>query len=138
MNAAAIQKDAIEGDEFTGEATRKATRAWGSDMPDWVRELALQCDATSQVQVAGILTVSSTQVSRVLGKTYAGNLNKVAERVRGQYLALTVECPVLETISRQRCIAEQDRPFSVESPQRIAVYKACRKPCRNLIQRGGK
>lgn len=121
-----------------GEALAKAEAAWGMNMPDWVRELAVQCDSSSQASVARRIDQSNTVVSRALGNTYAGNLNKLAERVRGHFLAKEVVCPVLETIPRQRCITEQEKPLSMESPQRVQLYRACRKGCPHFIARESK
>jgi transcriptional regulator with PAS, ATPase and Fis domain len=114
---------------MSGAAVRKARAAWGKDLPDWVQELARQCDKSSQAQVARLLGNSTTVVSRLLSNAYPGNVNKLEAKVRGHFLAETVACPVLGDIPRQRCIAEQDKPLTFQNPLRKRVHEACRSGC---------
>lgn len=119
-------------------ALEKASRAWGSEMPDWVRALAAACDETSQSKVAKALVNSPTVISRVLGRTYPGNMKKIEEKVRGRFLSEQVRCPVLQDISRQRCIAEQEKKLSAQNPLRVRLYRACRGGCPHFVERSGK
>lgn len=119
-------------------ASEKAARAWGPEMPDWVRALAEACDKSSQAKVAKVIGNSSSVVNRVLSNSYPGNMNKVAEKVRGHYLSERVTCPALGDISRQRCVAEQDRKLSAQNPLRVRIYRACRSGCPNSRLGAGK
>lgn len=123
---------------MSGAAYDKALAAWGPEMPDWVRELAEQCDKASQAKVAKLLDNSGTVISRVLANSYPGNVNKIAEKVRGHFLAEEVACPVLGSIPRQNCIAEQETPLSFTNPLRPRVYNACRNGCAHSRVGGGK
>lgn len=121
---------------MTGAAMAKARKSWGTTMPDWVRELAEQCDRSSQARVADILGNSTTVVSRVLSNSYPGSVERIAAKVRGHFLAEVVDCPVLETIPRQRCVAEQDMALSFQNPLRRRVYEACRAGCTHFRKVG--
>lgn len=123
---------------MSARAIDKAAAAWGSDMPLWVRTLAEECDKTSQAQVARRLGNSTSVVSRVLAKSYPGDRKKIEAKVRGHYLAEEVHCPVLETIPRQRCIAEQEMGLSFQNPLRRRVYDACRSGCKHYRKAGSR
>lgn len=116
---------------MTGAAISKARAAWGAELPEWVRVLAEECDKSSQRKVAQKIGNSTTVISRVLARSYPGALGKIEAKVRGVFLAEEVTCPVLGTIPRQRCIAEQDRPLTFTNPDRKRVYEACRAGCVN-------
>lgn len=114
---------------MSGAAITKAKGAWGADLPDWVQALAAACDKSSQAQVAKVLGNSTTVISRVLANSYPGNVNRIAEKVRGHYLAQVLECPVLGEIGRDRCVREQGLPLTYQNPVRPRVYDACRSGC---------
>jgi len=112
-------------------AVTKAKAAWGADIPDWVIALAEACDETSQNKVAAVIGNSSTVVSRVLANAYPGNVDKIAQKVQGVYLAQNLICPVLGEISRARCVREQDLPLTFQNPVRPRVHAACRGGCKH-------
>ncbi|MDO8837983.1 MAG: transcriptional regulator [Parvibaculum sp.] len=116
----------------------KAEKAWGAPLTDWLDVLVEECAKSSQNRVGKKLQVSSTVVSRVIGNTYEGDVEKFADRVRGTYLAATVICPVLGEIGRQRCVAEQGKKLTFENPQRPRLYQACRGGCPNSRLGDGK
>lgn len=107
----------------------RAIAAWGEPLEDWLDVLVEECGKTSQRAVARRLAVSETVVTRVLGKSYGGDTGKFAEKVRGVLLAMTVDCPVLGEIRRDRCIAEQGKKLTFENPLRPQIFHACRSGC---------
>ena len=97
--------------------------------PDWIEELARQCEATSQKKVAKALGVSAAMVNQTLKGTYPGDLKALESRVRGAYLAGVVECPVLGELSSKDCQDWQRKPFAATNPLRVQMYRACRDGC---------
>ena len=96
-------------------------------MADWLEALRRACAApSSQAAIARRLGVSSTMVSLALKGAYIGNLTRLEALVRGTLMSETLICPVLEQITKRRCLDEQTRPFAPTNPQRVQVYKACR------------
>ena len=96
---------------------------------DWYVALRQACDASSQSRVAMRLRVSPAVVNQVLRGRYAGRVDRVEQRVRGELMSQVVDCPVLGEISTRRCLDEQRRPFAPTSPQRVTLFKACRNRC---------
>ncbi|MEQ1673200.1 MAG: transcriptional regulator, partial [Hyphomicrobium sp.] len=88
-----------------------ATKEWGGGdatrVPDWVLVLAETCDAQSLRKVADRLGYSASVLSRVLNGKYDGDIERVAEKVRGALLGQTVMCPVVDEIARDRCLDNQ-------------------------------
>lgn len=84
----------------------------------------------SQGKVAEELDVSAAVVSTLLKDRYAGDVRRMAERIRGQYMGETVNCPVMGTLGRQHCLSYQARPLAFTNPQRTALHTAC-KTCPN-------
>jgi len=110
---------------------------WGADAPDWVIALAVECDRTNQTRTGELLGVSGALVNQVLRAAYGmngkpGRLDLFAQRVRGELLKETVNCPVLRVISARRCLDEQAKPYANTNPLRVQVYKACRAGCPNF------
>jgi hypothetical protein len=96
---------------------------------DWMDVLRAACAASSQAKVAARIGISTTVVNHVLNDKYKGRLDRVAERVRGELMRATVECPVLGELSRRVCLDHQQRPFSATNPTRVQLYFACRRGC---------
>ena len=92
---------------------------------DWISALARECEATSQGKVAKRLGVSPAMINQALKGAYRGNLARLEERVRGEFLQKTVTCPVLAEISTRRCQDEQAQPFSTSSRLAVALHRAC-------------
>ncbi|MBX3447547.1 MAG: transposase family protein [Parvibaculaceae bacterium] len=108
----------------------RVAKAWGDRATeDWLQALVEECERTSQRAAAKRLGVSDTVVTRVLGNSYAGDTEGIAEKVRGALLSVTVMCPVLEEIGRDRCIAEQGKKLSFGNALSARVYRACRGGC---------
>ena len=79
-----------------------------------------------QSTVARALGYSVSAVNQILRGKYKGGLTNVLKRVNEVYGTGTIECPVMGTITIQRCAAERKKPFAITSPQRVRLFKACR------------
>lgn len=110
-------------------ARDKARSAWGEALPDWVDVLAEECDRHSGATIARRIGYSGAVVSHVLGAKYKGDLGKVEAKVRGALMGEIVHCPVLDEITKDRCISEQGRKFSATSSTRAKLFRACRAGC---------
>lgn len=95
----------------------------------WIEVLRAAVAQSSQVRVARALGYSNSVVSSVLGGTYAGDLQRVRAAVEGALMNARVDCPVLDTISRARCVEVQRRPFTPTNPMNVSLYRACRAGC---------
>jgi len=112
-------------------AIERAVKGWGVDLPDWVRVLAEQCDASSQAAAAKRMRVSAGVVSQALSNSYPAALASVEERVRGAFMSFDVACPVLGTIDRARCLHEQKQKYSSANRTKVLLFRACRNGCPN-------
>ena len=112
---------------------QKVLAAWGDPSPDWVTELARLADAEGLAGAAQRIGYSVSAVSTVISGKYAGDVDRVAEMVRGALMAETVDCPVLGEIGRDRCLTEQKEPFRATSRHRAQLFHAC-KICPNARQ----
>lgn len=79
-----------------------------------------------QAAVARALKYSASAVNQALHGKYRGSLDNLLQRVTEVYGSGTVKCPVMGSISIQRCAAERRKPFAASSPQRVRLYMACR------------
>lgn len=86
--------------------------------------------AGSQTKVAAELGASGAVVSQLLRDAYPGDVPTYASRIRGLYMAETVQCPVMGTLGRNHCLDYQARPLAFTNPQRAALFQAC-KSCLN-------
>ncbi|MDO8776585.1 MAG: hypothetical protein Q7K57_49305 [Burkholderiaceae bacterium] len=84
----------------------------------------------SQTKVATELNVSSAVVSTLLKDKYPGNVAAMEQRIRGQFMAETVLCPVQGTLSTRSCQDNQVLPMAFTNPVRAALWRAC-KTCPN-------
>jgi DNA-binding transcriptional regulator YdaS (Cro superfamily) len=84
----------------------------------------------SQTAVARDLGVSPAVVNHLLKDRYPGDVATMADRIRGQYLAETVNCPVMGELGRRHCLDYQARPLAHTNPQRARLFHAC-KTCPN-------
>lgn len=84
----------------------------------------------SQTAVARDLGVSPAVVNHLLRDRYVGDVATMAERIRGQYMAETVNCPVMGELGRRHCLDYQSRPLAHTNPQRVRLFHAC-KTCPN-------
>lgn len=100
-------------------------RKWGAHPPAWIVELAEECDRSSQGKVAKRLGVSATVVNQALQNAYTGRLDRLEQRVRGELLRETVQCPVLGEITKRECLDHQSRPYEATNPMRVKLFQTC-------------
>lgn len=103
-----------------------ARAGWGEALPDWIVELAAQCDRSTASAVAQRIGYSVAVVSAAIRGTYKGDLGKVEQKVRGAFMGATVLCPVLDEIARDVCIAEQGKKHLGSSSTRAKLFRACK------------
>lgn len=80
----------------------------------------------SQTKVAADLGVSSPVISTLLKDKYTGNVAAMETRIRGQYMAETVDCPVMGALSSRDCLDYQSRPPAFTNPVRAALSRSCK------------
>lgn len=107
----------------------KAEAAWGKALPDWVRELALEANRTTSARTAQRIGYSGAVLSHVFAKNYPGDIARVEAKVRGALMGLTVDCPVVGEIGRDRCLDEQKMGNTGASSIRAKLFRACRNGC---------
>lgn len=84
----------------------------------------------TQTAVADELGVSAAVVNNLLKDRYLGNVALMADRIRGQFMAETVVCPVQGVLSRRNCLDYQARPLVFTNATRVRLHQAC-KTCPN-------
>jgi len=87
----------------------RASIAWGSDMPEWVKLLGRACDAASQRTVADRLGKSSGYVSRIINRCYPGSYDEAETLVRAAYGRDDVNCPLFGAIPLSSCVRNRRR-----------------------------
>lgn len=105
----------------------RARLAWGDAMPAEIEALASAAAARTASAVARDLGYSPAVVSQLLSNKYPGDVARVLGKVRGLLLGEVVECPVLGTLARNRCLDEQKKPFASTNSTRVKLFHACRK-----------
>lgn len=87
--------------------------------------------AGTQTAAAQRLGISKSTVSNALKGRYIGNVDKLAERIRGELLSATVACPVLGEITSRICQDERSKPFHAANPLRVQMWRACKSCAHN-------
>lgn len=82
--------------------------------------------AGTQAAAARRLGVSEGTVSNALKGRYIGNVDKLAERIRGELLSAVVACPVLGEITSRMCQDERGKPFHSANPVRVQMWRTCK------------
>jgi transcriptional regulator with XRE-family HTH domain len=103
---------------------------------DWITVLREQCKRTSQAEVAKRLGYSAAVVNQVLKGTYKGDVNRVQQAVEGALMGMTVDCPVIGELARNRCLEYQRREFASTNPTRVTLSRTC-PTCPNRRTTGG-
>ena len=111
--------------------TAKVSEAHGGAPQDWLLELARLADDEGLAGAKKRIGYSRSAISNVINGKYPGDLTRFEQMVRGALMSLLVECPVLGTIGRDRCLTEQKEPFRATSRHRAQLYHACRNGCPN-------
>lgn len=125
-----MNRGPLPGTATGADFLAKARASWG-DPPDWVIALAGEANRTTLKAAADRIGYSAPVVSDVIGNKYRGAIDRVEERVRGALMGLTVDCPILGDIGRDRCLDEQKEPFRATSAMRARLWHACRGGCPN-------
>jgi hypothetical protein len=92
---------------------------------DWLTVLREQCTRASQAAIAKRIKYSAAVVNQVLKGTYKGDLSSVQRAVEGALMGLTVDCPVIGDLPRNRCLEYQRQPFAATNPMRVQLSRAC-------------
>lgn len=92
--------------------------------------LAATKPPSSQTKVAGELGYSPAVINQALRDSYGGDVTTLEQRIRGKYMAETVQCPVMGQLGRNHCLDYQKRPLAFTNPTRVALHQAC-KTCPN-------
>jgi DNA-binding transcriptional regulator YdaS (Cro superfamily) len=118
---------------------RMARAAWGDAIPDWVLVLASACDRLGAQRAAATkLGVAASTVNQVLKNVYRADLARMEQRVRGRFMAETVNCPAFEQdIRRDQCLRWQKAPLSAASPESVRLHRTCPTCPNNLKLKGG-
>ncbi len=103
----------------------KASAAWGDPAPAWIAALAQECDRTSANRAAVRVGISPSAVSQLLRNCYPGDLGAMERRVLGRLVGVSMECPVLGTITLDSCLDNQAAGVGTASPQRVRLGHAC-------------
>ena len=103
-------------------------------MSEWLDTLRIEVKRASLRRVAERLRggngyPSEALISQVLNGKYAGQTARLQRLVEGYYMGLSVVCPVLGEITRDRCDHQQRLPFAATNPVRVALFRACRTGC---------
>jgi len=106
-----------------------ARKGWGDTLPDWIEVLAREANRTTQSLAARRIGYSGGLLSAVFANKYQGNMATVEARARGALMGLTVVCPVVGEIGRDRCLDEQKMGNTGASSIRARLYRACRNGC---------
>ncbi len=111
----------------------RAVAAWGDDLPDWIVDLARECEATSQNKVAARMDLSAALISQVLGRKYPGDLAGVEDQFNGVFKDAVVTCPALGELPTHECRMWRDRSrtFVSVNSQRVQMFRACNACPRN-------
>ncbi|KAF1692732.1 transcriptional regulator [Pseudoxanthomonas jiangsuensis] len=94
---------------------------------DWLEVLRAACAApnSSQRKVAERLGYSTSVISQVLGGKYAGDLKAVQAKVEGAFMGVTVNCPVVGELPRNRCLEYQRQAFAATNHLRVQLSRSC-------------
>ena len=99
---------------------------WGADAPQWVKKLASACDDESQAAVARKIRKSASLVNMVLKNRYTGDLKGLESRVNAAFSKVTVQCPIIGSISGETCLQHQAKPYNPGNHIAVRLFKACR------------
>lgn len=112
-----------------------ARDAWGAGLPEWVADLARECEATSQNKVAAAMGYSAALISQLLRAKYPGDLDAVREIFVSVYQQELIDCPMIGGMPAQDCREWRDKAkaYVDTSNFRVRMYRAC-----NACPRNGK
>jgi hypothetical protein len=103
----------------------RAREGW-LEVPPEIEALAVEAQKTSGTAVAKRLGYSPALISQLISGRYPGDVDLAKARIRGALMGEQVECPVLGSIPRDRCINESLRPFAATNSIRARLFHACK------------
>lgn len=92
---------------------------------DWVEVLRAHRKQHGGKKTAEAIGYSATVVSQVLSGNYKGDLKAVQQKVEGALMGMTVDCPVVGDLPRNRCLEYQRQPFAASNHLRVQFSRAC-------------
>lgn len=92
---------------------------------DWLVALRAYSKAHGQPHTAKTIGYSTAVVSQVLSGKYKGDLRAVQQKVEGALMGLTVDCPVIGELPRNRCLEYQRQAFAATNHVRVQLSRAC-------------
>jgi hypothetical protein len=98
-------------------------------MEPWIETLRTACDALGQKAVAKKIGYAAPTVSAVLSGKYTADTKAIQSAVEGALQGISVDCPVIGDLARQKCIEHQRAPRSFANPTAVQLYRACRGGC---------
>lgn len=101
---------------------------------DWLDALRAHRKTHGSKKTAEAIGYSATVVSQVCSGKYKGDLSAVKHKVEGALMGMTVDCPVIGELPRNRCMEYQRQPFAATNHLRVQLSRTCPK-CPN--RRGG-
>ncbi len=108
-----------------GEHLEKAQLGWGTDMPAWVRALAMACDQSSQNKTAKLIEYSTTTISLVVKGTYTGDLIAVERAVNARLENAKIDCPVVGELPLAVCLKNQRPPMRITNSEQVKFIQTC-------------
>ncbi len=110
-----------------GQSLERALKAWGDNMPDDIKALAMACDKHSQNHIAAQIGRSTAAISCVLNNAYKGDLNAVLKDFKTWDAGIEIDCHILGKISHGLCKKTQNRKPQSASTLSMRQWRACQK-----------
>ena len=98
---------------------------WGDQAPDWINELAHECDSSSQATVARKLGRSASLVNQLLKRKYPGDLDDIEKRFESAFQPDLRNCPIMGQISGEICLSNQGKKYDPSNHIAVSLYRAC-------------
>ncbi|MFN9279389.1 MAG: helix-turn-helix domain-containing protein [Betaproteobacteria bacterium] len=93
---------------------------------DALEALRRLCTTTSQAAVSRRLGVTPGSISQALNGRYVGNVERLAERIRGEVLGQQVACPLWGQLTLRMCQDKRETPLNAGNPLMVRQWQACR------------
>lgn len=84
------------------------------------------CTGSSQAKVAALMGVSTATISQAINGKYVGDVNRLAERIRGELMDQQVACPLWGQITLRMCQDKRETPLNAGNPLMVRQWQTCR------------
>lgn len=111
--------------------------SWGDNPPQWIMQMADECNRSSQSSVAKKMGRSPSLVNMVLRKKYSGDMEDVKGRFEAAFMTGAVQCPVLGEISGPDCLKNQAKPYNPGNHMAVRLFVGCKNCPFNQCKKGG-